>query len=68
MVIERRKTKYRRERGTDVWHLSPDCSDWPLWNYVERVTPGSGRVCAECLDGLPMTIPQRRKTDKKKKV
>ena len=65
--IERRKQLYRRERGTDVWHLRPQCPEWPLCNYVERLLPGAGRVCSECLESLAYKIPSRRKRDLKKK-
>jgi hypothetical protein len=65
--IERRKKLYRRERGTDVWHLMPQCAEWPLWNFVERLSPKAGRVCTACLDGQPFEIPKRRKADLKTK-
>jgi hypothetical protein len=65
VVIERRKKLYRRERGTDVWHLLPECVDWPSWNFVERLSPGIGRVCTQCMDAQPFEIPKRRKVDRK---
>jgi hypothetical protein len=63
--IERRKKLYRRERGTNVWHLLPECSAWPVWNFVERLAPGAGIICPECLQHHP-EIPKRRKADFKK--
>jgi hypothetical protein len=63
--IERRKKLYRRERGTNIWHVWPECSAWPVWNFVERLAPGAGVICPECLTHHS-EIPKRRKADFKK--
>ena len=40
---------YRRARGRDTWHWSPDCSHWPTFDYEEQQSkPATGELCNEC--------------------
>lgn len=40
------KTLYRKDRGSDTWHFSSDCSKWPAGDHVEVSIPGE--LCNEC--------------------
>ena len=43
---------YRRAVGTDVWHKSPHCPNWPTQAYeCARTKPNSGRDCDRCASG-----------------
>jgi CheY-like chemotaxis protein len=39
---------YRRKRSSQVWHLCPNCSDWPTHDYDEQRVPPIGQLCNEC--------------------
>jgi hypothetical protein len=41
--------RYRRKRGSDVWHWCRNCSSWPTTDYEEQVgKPTSGELDNEC--------------------
>lgn len=41
--------RYRRKRGSDVWHFCTNCSGWPTSDYEEQTTkPTSGELSNEC--------------------
>ena len=40
---------YRRAVGTDLWHKSPHCPNWPTQAFeCSRTRPSSGRDCDAC--------------------
>lgn len=40
---------FRRPRNGDTWHFNPDCSKWPVDDYVElEAAPNTGELCNEC--------------------
>lgn len=45
--------KYRRKKGSDVWHWCTNCEDWPTSDYEEIDLPAgqrppSGELDNEC--------------------
>jgi len=41
--------RWRRKRGSDVWHFCTNCSSWPTSDYEETTTqPTSGELDNEC--------------------
>jgi hypothetical protein len=44
---------YRRKWGTQIWHSSPDCPNWPqseLEAEERAEKPASGDFCPDCQD------------------
>lgn len=54
---------YRRLIGSDAWHFTRNCSNWPGHGYEEeRLQQGkrpSGELCNECK--AKQTVPKKRK-------
>ncbi|MDQ5841474.1 MAG: hypothetical protein M3537_10120 [Chloroflexota bacterium] len=41
--------RWRRKRGSKVWHFCTNCSNWPKSTYDEVTTkPTSGKFDTEC--------------------
>lgn len=43
------RPNYRREQGSDTWHLCKNCSNWPTSGYDSASSrPTTGELCNEC--------------------
>ena len=46
-----RKSEYRRQRDTGIWHWKPECRGWPTNDYFSKQLKPDwtlGRLCPEC--------------------
>ena len=41
-------TKYRRKKGSKVWHWCTNCSEWPTSDYDERTDRPDWDLHNEC--------------------
>jgi hypothetical protein len=39
---------FRKLNGSDIWHYSHYCSEWPIVEYIEIDFPPVGEICNEC--------------------
>src|SRR5687767_9517779 len=58
-------TEFRRLRGSDTWHFSEQCSNWPTAGYRaykgDGEEPGDGEFCNECISKAGKSKPKKAK-------
>lgn len=63
--------RFRKARGSVLWHFVSTCPDWPEVDYIERpATPRVGEICVTCIElSVPVDpVSGRRRAPRTRKI